>query len=116
MVHAPERDQWLAASTTQQVDIVTTGLDQAFVPHNRRRISLIISGPTSGTFTFTWGSLAQSNVGVRLAPNVPPIILSLDQNGSAVHGPIRLFASAAGLNVSYVETLCPPDCPDIRYG
>lgn len=113
-MQAPARDQWMSLSTTQEVDVLSTGADQPFVPHNSRRVSLIIGPPSAGSAFLAWGGAAVNNSGIRFFNTAPPLVLTLDQNGSAVQGPIRVFATTAGIILSYIETLCPPECSDIK--
>lgn len=78
-----------------QIDVLTNGnAVTPFVPADRNRVALIISGPQTGTITLGFGKDPALAAGYRMPVAAPPLMLTLRDHGPLVQCEVRAFSTA----------------------
>lgn len=92
----------LSAAT---VRVTVTTADSAFVPHNPRRISLIVTAPPTNRFSLAFKTTAVLDQGVTMYPTNSPLVISGKDAGVDCKGEIRAISAVGNQVVTYVETI-----------
>lgn len=83
---------------------VGTGVG-VLVPANKDRYTLIISAPETNPLWLTWEPAAAAGTGIRIAAGSPPVMLSIQEHGALVRGPIYASIPLGAETITFAESI-----------
>lgn len=89
----------------QRVEAITTAPGTPAVPADERRLALIISPPSSGTFTISLNTGTTTGGGIILTTTSNPLMLNIWDHGHIVRETFHISHSAGGVNIGVWELL-----------
>lgn len=88
---------------SQTISVLTTKV--VLVAENRDRYAVIISAPTTNPLFVSWENDLGVTTGIRLAAGTSPLILTIQQHGRLVQGPIYASAPAGAESIHVAESV-----------
>lgn len=103
----PASTRLMRKSTSGQQTVNVAVASTLLVPYSPTRVALIISSGTLGPVNLSLRQAATSVIGLNIALDGPPLVLTLGDHGALVMGPIFAACPGGAENVTVWDAHLP---------